>query len=377
MPPRIRHWQRQKGGRSSLYSKVSVPSYLRLPLQGLNLAAKEIPVGGEALALIEVILSNARFIVKFMKLIRGSQVLKNLIQINFQQGPKGVQKQFARLWRLIPPNEYKYYCETVPQIYADLQTAICDWIETVPVAGPPASLLIKTAGGFDLMNSIYAGLPVETRELFENPDSLNGMVGQAIEAIKEALNAEDKNKPKQGATKSGKTKQAKTKQRRTTQGKSNQRGKRVLRGGSFLSDMKKKISQARNSEFLTKMKKAATKLGEKAVTLGTKIASSKILADVKKNLAVLKTEAKAVTGPIMAGLAVVGADEYVKKKIDVYLNKVLQPATKGAGKSIQIIFPLYFSLLCLVDKCKMIDQQRGKTGKTGKRGQRGKTGKRG
>lgn len=346
MPSRIRkprHWQRQKGGRSSLYSKVSVPSYLRLPLQGLNLAAKEIPVGGEALALIEVILTNAQFILKFMKLVRGSQVLKNLIQINFQQGPKGVQKQFARLWRLVPPNEYKYYCEVVPQIYADLQTAICDWIETVPVAGPPASLLIKTAGGFDLMNSIYAGLPVETRELFENPDSLNGMVGQAIEAIKEALNAEDKNKPAQRKTKPGGTKQ----------------GRPVLRGGSFLSDMKKKISQARNSEFLTKMKKAATNLGEKAVTLGTNITSSKILADVKKNVAVLKTEAQAMTGPIMAGLAVVGADEYVKNKIDGYLNKVLQPATKGAAKSIQIIFPLYFSLLCLVDKCKMIDQQIG------------------
>ena len=154
------------------FTQVVLPKWIKIPLQGINLAAKEIPGGGEALALSEVILSNAKFIVQFLRLVNSNQVLKNLVQIDFQGGPLGVQTQFEELWSMVPPNEYQYYCDVIPLVYNDLETAICDWIESIPIIGVPASIAIKTTGGFSLMNAMYNGLPVESRDLFENPDSL-------------------------------------------------------------------------------------------------------------------------------------------------------------------------------------------------------------
>jgi hypothetical protein len=286
-----------KNTHKSLFTPVVLPTWLKLPLQVVNLSAKEIPVGGEALALIEVILSNAKFIVEFLRLVQTNQVLKNLIQIDFQSGPRGVQTQFEELWSLVPPNEYQYYCDVVPQVYGDLQTAICDWIETIPVFGALASVAIKTAGGFDLMNSIYEGLPVESRDLFEHPDDLFDMVDLVRNQIQYSLNFPDK--------------------------------KKNIKGGNWITS------------GITS-----------GITSITNMGSSQLLSVAKKNISQMTQKARLLSGPIMAGLNAVGADQLVADKVMKYLDKVLVPSVQGAVKSLKIIFPLYFSLLCLVEKCK-------------------------
>jgi hypothetical protein len=55
----------------------------------------------------------------------------------------------------------------------------------------------------------------------------------------------------------------------------------------------------------------------------------------------------------MAGLSAVGGDKILANTIRKYLKLGLQPAINGAVKSLKIIFPLYFALLCLVDKCRL------------------------
>jgi hypothetical protein len=284
----------QKGGS---YRSMTLPPSVKFALQGINLAAKEIPVGGEAVALIEVIESNAKFIYEFLELVKTSQILKNLMVINFNTGPLGVQQQFEQLWLQIPPSEYGSYCKVVPALYEDLQNAICDWIETIPVIGPPTSALIKTIGGFKLMNDIYKGLPAGSRQLFQNPEGLHQVMKNVVLIIENSLNLPPED---------------------------------PLIGGNFLSD-----------------------LGEKIVTGATAIASSTLVASVTQNFNRAALGVKIATAPFMAGLSAVGGDKILANTIRKYLKLGLQPAINGAVKSLKIIFPLYFALLCLVDKCRL------------------------
>jgi hypothetical protein len=72
---------RQTGG--------ELPAFLALPLRGLTLASNEIPVGGQAVALIDVIMRNAAFVEKFIELRKSSEIIQQLTTIHFRDGPDG------------------------------------------------------------------------------------------------------------------------------------------------------------------------------------------------------------------------------------------------------------------------------------------------
>jgi len=286
------HKPQQTGG-----SKI--PAFLVLPLKGITLASKEIPVGGQALALIDVILTNAEFIVAFLELLNSTGILKQFLKINFQKGPEGVKLEFEKLWVKIPPTQYAFYCAAIPKIYDPLENAICKWIETIPVAGPPASLIIQSSAGFKLLNSIYIGLPLEARLLFQNPDNLNQIVDKLTVVIHETLNL--------------KTPQI---------------------AGALM-------------DF-------ASNLAHKTLTTTTSVASNVVGKEMEKKMNIARKLGKVASKPVMVGLEKVGLDRIISEKVTEYMDKVLRPATKSAIKSLKVIFPLFFILLCLNDKCRSI-----------------------
>jgi len=126
---------RQTGG--------ELPAFLALPLRGLTLASKEIPVGGQAVALIDVIMRNAALVEKFIELRKSSEIIQQLTTIHFRDGPDGVKRQFDQLWSSIPATQHASYCDVVPRLYNDLLIAVCGWVETIPTVGPPCPLLSK------------------------------------------------------------------------------------------------------------------------------------------------------------------------------------------------------------------------------------------
>ena len=281
----------------------SIPPFLITPLKGLTLASKEIPVGGQALALIDVILTNAEFIVSFMELLNSTEILKQFLKINFQKGPEGVKVEFEKIWATVPPTQYAFYCNAVPKIYDPLENAICKWVETIPAVGPPASVLIQSSAGFKLLNSIYIGLPPDARLLFQNPDNLNEIVDKLTVIIHSTLNLNlNTPGPKQSAG-----------------------------GFGFVTD-----------------------IGNRALTATTSIASNVVSKEMGKNMELFQTMGKEASKPVMVGLKTVGLDSLISQKIMEYLDKVLRPATKGAIKSLKVIFPLFFTLLCLADKCRSL-----------------------
>ena len=290
-------------GRSKQTGGSSIPAFLVTPLKGLTLASKEIPVGGQALALIDVILTNAEFILSFMELLNSTEILKQFLKINFQRGPEGVKVEFEKIWATVPPTQYAFYCNAVPKIYDPLENAICKWVETIPAVGPPASVLIQSSAGFKLLNSIYIGLPPDARLLFENPDNLNVIVDKLTVIIHSTLNL-NLNTPAPAQ-------------------------KQSAGAFGFVSD-----------------------LAHRALTTTTSIASNVVSKEMGKNMELFQTVGKAASKPVMVGLKTVGLDSLISQKIMEYLDKVLRPATKGAIKSLKVIFPLFFTLLCLADKCR-------------------------
>ena len=61
--------------------------------------------------------------------------------------------------------------------------------------------------------------------------------------------------------------------------------------------------------------------------------------------------AEVATVPMMIGLRMTGLDKAVINKISSYMDKVLKPSINVSIKTLKIIFPLFFSLLLVNEKC--------------------------
>ena len=266
------------------------------------MASKGIPVGGSVVALIDVIVSNAAFVETFLELRRSSESIQTLTSIHFRDGPDGVERQFNQLWATIPAEQHARFCDVIPQLYDRILRAICGWVETIPTVGPPASLLLQSTAGFDMLRSIYIGLPSESRAMFENPERLSPIVDHVILLIYDTLSVDAPDPPPQA-------------------------------GGRM---------------------QWASKWANKALTAATSVASTIVAHEVGKlgdSLKVAQSIGKQTARPVMAGLKLAGVDEALADQVVSYTNRVLRPATTGAIKALEIIFPLFFTLLCIVDRC--------------------------
>jgi hypothetical protein len=288
---------RQTGG--------ELPAFLALPLRGLTLLSKEIPVGGQAVALIDVIMRNAAFLEKFIELRKASAIIQQLTTINFREGPDGVKRQFDQLWSSIPAAQHANYCDVVPQLYNDLLIAVCGWVETIPTVGPPVSVVIQATAGFEMMRSIYIGLPPNSQVLFENPEGLTQVVDEVVLQIYDTLGVDAPRPP-------------------------------PLQTGGGLP-------------------KWASALAHKAITATTRVASTIVAHEAEKiaiNVKLAQSVGKTLIKPVMIGLNAVGVDKILAEQVVSYTTRVLRPATTGAIEALKIIFPLFFALLCIVEECR-------------------------
>ncbi len=280
-----------------------MPAFLALPLRGLTFASKEIPVGGQTVALIDVIMRNKAFLDKFIELRKSSEIIPQLTTINFREGPDGVKRQFDQLWSSIPAAQHASYCDVVPKLYDDLLTAVCGWVETIPTVGPPMSAVMQATAGFELIRSIYIGLPPNSQLLFENPEGLAQVVDEVVLQIYETLDVDAPRPPP------------------------------LQTGG---------------------LPKWASALAHKAITATTRVASTMVAHEAEKIASKLKhaqSVGKTLIKPVMMGLSAVGVDKILAEQVVSYTTLVLRPATTCAIEALKIIFPLFFALLCIVEKC--------------------------
>ncbi len=127
---------------------------------------------------------------ELMQLIGTSQALVNLSQITFEDGPNGVAEQFNKLWSTVPKEEYYMYCDSIPVLYQDLLTVVCDWIATIPQVGPVVSLVFEQealSGGFEMMSSMFYTLPLDAQDMFIHPELLKDLIRPTIDRIRADL----------------------------------------------------------------------------------------------------------------------------------------------------------------------------------------------
>jgi hypothetical protein len=281
---------RQRGGNVSQFLDHRLTIFLKL-------ASKEIPLAGQVLALIDVMVTNATFLKNLVELQSSSEIIRRVRTIHFQNGPDGVKEQFGQL---CPPSQCGEYCNVISLLYEDLLDALCGFVETIPTVGPVVSLAIRKEAGFQMLSSIYSGLPEDSRLLFQNPERLVPIVEQVMSRIYDTMGVDAP--PQTGG-----------------------------------------------------LSRWASNLANKALTATTMVASTLVTHEVGKiasNLNMVTSVGKKFTRPVMMGLKVAGIDQVLIDQVDKFVIEVLRPATIDAIEALKIIFPLFFALLCIADRCK-------------------------
>lgn len=269
-----------------IVKKLSVPNFLKPLLQTLKYGTEEIPIGGEAIAIVSTILTTSQFLITLQEFIKSHNVINKLLKIKFKNGPSGVKFNFNAVWADITETETEILCSIIPQLFKKIKIAMSDWISTIPHIGPAAAIVITNTNvmSFYTFNEMYIGLPIEAKKLFQNPQYLQKIVDSLILHIRKKLKV-----PAQ-------------------------------KGGSIISGL-------------------------------TSIASGQVKDIAKKGLKQADKQFGIATKPAMDVLRAVGLDQIVVNKILQYIDKVLIPATKNSIKALDIIFPLFYTILLVNEKC--------------------------
>jgi hypothetical protein len=281
----------QKAGK-----KGKIPGFLRRILQTLKYGTEEVPVAGEAEALISTLLSTSQFLISLKRFMRSHRVITKLLKINFNEGPRGVNQQFNEMLQDMTNEEITIVCNILPDLFEKIKITICDWISIIPEVGPAIALVITNTNvmNFKDFNEIYIGLPDGAKYLFEHPHHLHKIVNDLIIHIQHQLGVSV----------------------HTYRHKS----RYVHKGGSLLSSL-------------------------------SHVASKQMEGYTSRASTVAGTAFGNVTRPSMTVLHAVGLDEVVVNKILNYIKYVLRPATRNSVIALKIIFPLFFTILLANDKC--------------------------
>lgn len=169
----------------------SIPKPLIKLLNVLKYGTEEIPLIGEAEAIISTIISTSNMFASTMSLINDSQI-KAFLEIDFDNGPTGpdgVMEQFNDIWSNISDNNIDNLCNDFPDIYSSLETFICDWISIIPEVGPATALIIQNTKllTFNHFASIYKRLPNKLKKIFQHPQILHNIIFNFEKNVKNTI----------------------------------------------------------------------------------------------------------------------------------------------------------------------------------------------
>jgi hypothetical protein len=166
----------------------SIPKPLIKLLNVLKYGTEEIPFIGEAEAIISTIISTSNMFVSTMNLINDSQI-KTFLEIDFNNGPKGVLEQFNDIWDDIDDDNINSLCNDFPDIYSAIETFICDWISIIPEVGPATALIIQNTKllTFNNFASIYKRLPKKIKKIFQHPQILHNIIFNFEKNVKNTI----------------------------------------------------------------------------------------------------------------------------------------------------------------------------------------------
>ena len=159
----------------------SMPEPVKLFLQTLKLTSEEIPVVGELISVINVIISSSVLFTELMELINQSVELKTIIdRLTFKNGIDDCVK----LIDSFTDDDFVVLCTYAPQLLDLLKLNISDWISTIPNVGPVLALAIQRNATFKSVSEMYSNLPQNIKDLFQDPDQLIILGDQMIEIFR-------------------------------------------------------------------------------------------------------------------------------------------------------------------------------------------------
>jgi hypothetical protein len=156
---------------------------MKIFVRGIKFSAKEVPYAGQAVAMLDVIYSTSKFYNVVKTMLSGDSNIVKLLDVDFTNGPDNLPEFVKKL----NDHELMAICKIVPRLFDDLQNCICDWIATIPHAGPIAAELVRQITNFNAMKQIYSGLPKDMSDVFQRPEKLIDMVNLMINTIRSDL----------------------------------------------------------------------------------------------------------------------------------------------------------------------------------------------
>lgn len=288
-----------------VHTKMSKP--MSMLLQTLKLSAEEVPFAGEAVAVINVVVSTASFFSVLKKTIDSSQHMKSLIsKMTFANGPDDCQK----LVDSFTNEDLQVLCQFIPKLSANLRNCISDWISTIPELGPVLAVVVNNESDYDKVKAMYDSLPESTKKLFQNPDQLIIMCDQMIEAIRSDLlgiQAQPETPPPS---------QPQTQSSSPPPPQPPSQPQPPQTGAGFFSTISSGISSV------------TTFVGDQT-----------------------RKTFQRVTAPTMYALHLMGIDKVIVNTTLHYIDRVLAPSVAKSAETLKIVFPLFFVFLIVENKC--------------------------
>jgi len=266
----------------------SIPKPIKKLILLLKYGTEEIPFIGEIEALLFTIMSTKEVYQNIMTILDGKEITK-LLTITLENGQEDLVEQFNTIYDDMSDELKEVICKQVPDIYDSVETFICNWISTIPGIGPATALIIQNSNvlNFDSFSSMYKKLPNKIKKLFETPEYLNTVINTFETNIRSLLINKKTDNDSQD-------------------------------GGSFFSNIRKKANNIKG-DIVSNVSYYKEKTLEKT-------------NNIKNNI---KNSAKMIGDKIISN----------------YFDNVLNPAVKISTKALKLLFPLFFSLLLLKEKC--------------------------
>ena len=278
----------------------------------LKRGAQASPVVGNAVTLMNLVISASGYYNTLMKIINSYSGIKKLSVIRLKtddgEGPEIIRGQVDNIWTNLNPKEQSSICDNIDKITNKIKKIMADSISVIPNFGPIMAYLIETTNIINFKNftEIIEELDDEFKNIIYDPDNIRIIINNGIKTLNEKYNEIPQIK------------------------KSSKKNKKKIQD----EDDNQNGSGLTNYIF----RKAAGKVvgdASKNIKKGTKI--------FKKNIDT--PEVEMATNVASA----VGLDPAINKII----NTVLTKSVHLTIKLFEILFPLFFTLLYIKDKqCK-------------------------
>jgi hypothetical protein len=281
----------------------------------LKRGAQASPVVGNAVTLMNLVISASGYYNTLMKIINNYSGIKKLSVIRLKtddgKGPEIIGGQVDNIWTNLNPKEQSSICDNIDKITNKIKKIMADSISVIPNFGPIMAYLIETTNIINFKNfkEIINNLDEEFQNIIYDPDNIRIIINNGIKTLNEKYNKIPQiNKS---------SKKNKKKSKKSDDEDDNQNG-----------------SGLTNYIF----RKAAGKVVGDAS------------ANINKGTKIFKKKIDTPEVEMAANVAsAIGFDPVINKII----NTVLTKSVHLTIKLFEILFPLFFTLLYIKDKqCK-------------------------